>query len=36
LPDATEWHALCLDWRGRLLEQGDLTSQLLRFVAARH
>jgi uncharacterized repeat protein (TIGR03837 family) len=35
LPDAMDWRALCLDWRRRLLEQGDLTSQLLRFVAAR-
>jgi len=35
LPDPNEWRALCVDWRARLLEQGGLTSQLLRFVAAR-
>jgi uncharacterized repeat protein (TIGR03837 family) len=35
LPEVSEWRSLCLDWRQRLLEQGDLTSQLLRFVAAR-
>ncbi len=35
LPAAEPWHALCLDWRRRLMAQRDLTSQLLGFVAAR-
>lgn len=35
LPDAAAWRALCLGWRRQLTEQADLSSQLLRFVAAK-
>jgi uncharacterized repeat protein (TIGR03837 family) len=35
LPDAVAWRAQCMVWRDRLAEQTDLTSQLLRFVAAK-
>jgi uncharacterized repeat protein (TIGR03837 family) len=30
-PDATAWRAQCQTWRRRLMQQSDLTSQLLRF-----
>jgi hypothetical protein len=35
LPPADAWRRLCRAWRGRLAEQADLGSQLLRFVDAR-
>ena len=35
LPDAAAWRAACQQWRAGLLEQSDLTSQLLRFVASK-
>ncbi|MES2959414.1 MAG: elongation factor P maturation arginine rhamnosyltransferase EarP [Pseudomonadota bacterium] len=35
LPEAPDWHALCQAWRQRLTDQGDLGSQLLRFVATK-
>ena len=35
LPSAAAWRALNLDWRRRLADQSDLTSRLLRFVAAK-
>jgi len=35
LPDARVWRGECVQWRAGLLEQADLTSQLLRFVAAK-
>jgi len=35
LPDGLAWRELCRAWRQRLADQGDLSSQLLRFVAAK-
>jgi len=35
LPDAQAWRGECLQWRAGLLEQGDLTSQLLRFATSK-
>jgi uncharacterized repeat protein (TIGR03837 family) len=35
LPDACNWRALSEEWRWRLLEQSDLTTRLLHFVASR-
>ncbi|HEY6086341.1 MAG TPA: elongation factor P maturation arginine rhamnosyltransferase EarP [Burkholderiaceae bacterium] len=35
LPDGPAWRGLCRSWRQRLVDQDDLSSQLLRFVAAR-
>lgn len=35
LPDAAAWREACQQWRAGLLEQTDLTSQLLRFVASK-
>ena len=35
LPDAIAWRTACQQWRSGLQEQSDLTSQLLRFVAAK-
>jgi uncharacterized repeat protein (TIGR03837 family) len=35
LPDALSWREACQQWRAGLLEQTDLTSQLLRFVASK-
>jgi hypothetical protein len=35
LPDAIAWRQACQQWRSGLLEQSDLTSQLMQFVAAK-
>jgi uncharacterized repeat protein (TIGR03837 family) len=35
LPEACAWRAACRAWRARLLEQSDLTSRLLHFVASK-
>ncbi len=35
LPDAATWREACQQWRAGLLEQSDLTSQLLGFVASK-
>jgi hypothetical protein len=35
LPEASSWRAACQQWRAGLLEQSDLTSQLLSFVASK-
>jgi len=35
LPDEIAWRNACHQWRSGLLEQSDLTSQLLHFVAAK-
>ena len=35
LPDALAWREACQQWRAGLLAQGDLTSQLMQFVAAK-
>ena len=35
LPEPAAWRALCRDWRDHLAQQSDLTTQLLRLVAAR-
>ncbi len=35
LPEPLAWRAACQQWRAGLLEQGDLTSQLLDFVVAK-
>jgi uncharacterized repeat protein (TIGR03837 family) len=35
LPDAAPWREACRQWRESLLQQSDLTSQLLGFVAAK-
>jgi uncharacterized repeat protein (TIGR03837 family) len=35
MPDWATWHSACRQWRGALLQQSDLTTQLLLFVAAK-
>jgi uncharacterized repeat protein (TIGR03837 family) len=35
LPDELPWREACQQWRATLLEQSDLTTQLLRFVASK-
>jgi uncharacterized repeat protein (TIGR03837 family) len=35
LPEPTAWREACQQWRRGLLEQSDLTSQLMQFVAAK-
>jgi uncharacterized repeat protein (TIGR03837 family) len=35
LPEPGAWRAACQAWRARLLDQSDLTSRLLRFVASK-
>jgi uncharacterized repeat protein (TIGR03837 family) len=35
LPEAANWQDASVQWRSRLAEQSDLTSRLLRFVAAK-
>lgn len=35
LPELLDWQALTADWRGELLQQPDLATQLLRFVAGK-
>jgi uncharacterized repeat protein (TIGR03837 family) len=35
LPDELPWREACREWRASLLEQRDLTSQLLEFVASK-
>ena len=35
LPDPAAWRAACQQWRSGLVEQSDLTSQLIRFVVSK-
>jgi hypothetical protein len=35
LPAPDPWRAACQEWRGRLLQQSDLTTRLLHFVASK-
>jgi hypothetical protein len=35
LPEPMAWRAACRQWRSGLLEQSDLTSQLMQFIVSK-